>query len=68
MANNLSVFEAREATFQKLTRLLDKCSTVYECDGCIRFPTCIRAWDEFITSFAVIRTPSFGENQLASLA
>ena len=50
MTNNLSVIGAREPTFQKLARLLDRCSDVHGCEGCIQSPSCIRAWDEFVAN------------------
>ncbi len=59
MANRLSVIEAREPTFEKLAKLLFSCSVARGCEGCIQFPNCIRAWDEFIANFAVKRESSF---------
>lgn len=68
MTNSLSVIEARAATFQKLAKLLDSCSAVYGCEGCIRFPNCISAWDEFIANFAVKRESSLRKRQSVSKA
>jgi len=68
MTNDLSAIEAREPTFQKLAKLLDKCSTAHGCEGCLRFPRCIGAWDEFITNFAARRESSLRKRQLGALA
>jgi hypothetical protein len=68
MTNDLSAIEAREPTFQKLAKLLDKCSTAHGCEECLRFSSCIRAWDEFITNFAAKRESSLRKKQLVALA
>jgi len=53
MARNLDVSECDEALFQKMGTLLDNCSSARGCEGCIGFPECIRAWDQWIASFTV---------------
>ncbi len=68
MISDLSAIETREPTFQKLAKLLDKCSTAHGCEGCLRFPICIRAWDEFITNFAAKRESSLRKKQLVAVA
>jgi hypothetical protein len=68
MTNDLSAIEAREPTFQKVAKLLDKCSAAHGCEDCLRFPRCITAWDEFITNFAAKRESSLRKKQLVALS